>query len=78
MTTPPTTRNPAWPLERVLFAMAGSVSLIGVLLSAFVSTWFLLLVAFVALSQWTYVVTGSCPASFVLMKAFGIKRGCAR
>lgn len=78
MTTPSTTRNPAWPLERVLFAMAGSVTLLGVVLSALVSPWFLLLVAFVAVSQWMYVLTGACPASLVLVKLFGIERGCAR
>ncbi|MCB0878597.1 MAG: DUF2892 domain-containing protein [Thermoleophilia bacterium] len=77
MTTPPTT-NRTWPLERVLFAMAGSVTLLGVLLSVFVSAWFLLLVAFVAASQWMYVATGACPASLVLEKVFGIQRGCPR
>lgn len=70
--------SPAWPLERVLFAMAGTVTLIGVALSAFVSPWFLLLVAFVATSQWMYVVAGACPASLVLEKVFKIQRGCPR
>lgn len=77
MTTTPTTTS-AWPLERVLFAMAGTVTLLGAALAALVSPWFLLLVAFVGASQWTYVATGSCPASIVLERAFGIQRGCAR
>lgn len=72
--TPTTT----WPLERVLFAMAGTVTLLGAALAALVSPWFLLLVAFVALSQWSYVATGSCPASLVLERAFGLERGCRR
>jgi hypothetical protein len=77
MTTTPTTTS-AWPLERVLFAMAGTVTLLGAALAAFVSPWFLLLVAFVGASQWIYVLTGSCPASLVLERTFGIQRGCAR
>ncbi len=71
-------RTTTWPLERVLFAMAGTVTLAGALLAAFVSSWFLLLVAFVAISQWSYVATGSCPASLVLERAFGVQRGCRR
>jgi hypothetical protein len=80
-TTPPpssATTSTAWPLERVLFAMAGTVTMLGALLAAVVSPWFLLLVAFVAASQWMYVATGSCPASIVLEKAFGLERGCRR
>ena len=39
--------NSRWPLERVLFAMAGTVILVSVALVALVSPWFLLLTAFV-------------------------------
>jgi hypothetical protein len=63
-----------WPLERVLFAMAGSVTLVSALLAAVVTPWLLLLTAFVGISQWLYVLTGSCPASFVLERAFGLAR----
>jgi hypothetical protein len=58
-----------WPLERVLFALAGTVTLISALLAATVSTWFSLLTAFVGVNQWLYVVVGSCPASIVLRRA---------
>lgn len=64
-----------WPVERVLFAMAGTVVLIGAVLSAVVSPWFLLLVAFVGLNQWLYVIAGNCPASLILTRVFGLKRG---
>jgi hypothetical protein len=57
---------PRWPLERMLFAMAGTVSIMAALLSVFVSKWFVLLGAFVGLNQWLYVLTGSCPASILL------------
>lgn len=67
-----------WPLERALFALAGSVTLASVALAAFVSPWFLFLTAFVGASQWSFVVAGGCPASVVLERAFGLRRGCAR
>ena len=68
----------SWPLERVLFALAGSMTLLSVLLAALVSPWFLLLAAFVGLNQWLFVSVGSCPASFVLERVGGIERGCRR
>jgi hypothetical protein len=61
-----------WPLERVLFALAGSVTLISAALSAFVSPWFLLLTALVGANQWLYVLLGACPASIVLRRLFSL------
>jgi hypothetical protein len=58
-----------WPLERVLFALAGTVTLLSVLLVVAVSPWVLLLTAFVGVNQWLYVVAGACPASIVLRRA---------
>lgn len=58
-----------WPLERALFALAGSVTLTSAALAAFVSPWFLLLTAFVGANQWLYVLAGDCPASLVLRRA---------
>ena len=66
-----------WPLERVLFLMAGTVTIISVLLAAFVSPWFLILTAFVGVSQWSYVAFGDCPSSLVMRRLFGLE-GCAR
>ncbi len=57
-----------WPLERVLFALAGTVTLLSALLAATVSPWFLLLTAFVGVNQWLYVIVGACPASIVLRR----------
>jgi hypothetical protein len=57
-----------WPLERALFALAGTITLLSVALGAFVSNWFLLLTAFVGVSQWLYVTVGACPASIVLRR----------
>ena len=58
-----------WPLERVLFALAGTISLLAAVLAVTVSKWFALLAAFVAVNQWLYVVAGGCPASIILRRA---------
>ena len=65
--------RPSLPLERVLFALAGSVTLLSAVLAAFVSPWFLLLTAFVGVNQWLYVGLGACPASLVLSRLFGLR-----
>jgi ABC-type transport system involved in cytochrome bd biosynthesis fused ATPase/permease subunit len=57
-----------WTLERVLFALAGTMTLLSVVLVLAVSNWFLLLTAFVGVNQWLYVVFGACPASLVLSR----------
>jgi Zn-dependent protease len=69
------TRPTSWPLERVLFALAGSMTLLSALLAAIVSPWFLLLTAFVGINQWLYVLFGACPASLILGR-FGLSRTC--
>jgi hypothetical protein len=73
MRTACTTTRPGWPLERVLFAMAGSVTLLSALLVALVSPWFLLLTAFVGVNQWLFVAFGACPASLVLSRLFALR-----
>ena len=64
-----------WPLERVLFALAGTMVALSVLLTVTVSHWFLLLTLFVAVNQWLYVTVGACPASIVLRRA-GLEPRC--
>jgi hypothetical protein len=66
-----------WPLERVLFALAGSVTLGSAALAAAVTPWFLVLTAFVGVNQWLFVTVGGCPASLALERA-GIARRCCR
>jgi hypothetical protein len=63
-------------LERTLFALAGTIVLLGAVLSALVSPWFLLLVAFVGVNQWAFVLAGDCPASVVLRRLLGIESRC--
>ena len=67
-----------WPLERILFALAGTVTLLSVALAALVSPWWLLLTAFVGVNQLAFVALGDCVASLILRRTFGVERGCAR
>jgi hypothetical protein len=53
-------------LTRVLFALAGTMTLLAVVLAITVSPWFLLLGVFVAVNQWLFALVGACPASVIL------------
>jgi hypothetical protein len=68
----------SWPLERVLFLLAGTMTVLSALLAALVSPWFLLLTAFVGANQLAFVAFGNCPSSWLLQRYLGFQRGCAR
>ncbi|MBI4898717.1 MAG: DUF2892 domain-containing protein [Actinobacteria bacterium] len=53
--------------------MAGTFVLAGTLLAAFVSPWFLLMTAFVAVNQLLYVSAHSCGASMMLKRFTNLK-----
>lgn len=63
-------------LDRAMFAFAGTMILLSVALTYFVSPWWLLLTTFVGLNLLQSAFTGFCPAAIVLGK-FGFKAGCA-
>lgn len=63
-------------LDRAIFAFAGTMTLISVALTYYVSPWWLLLTTFVGLNLLQSAFTGFCPAAVILSK-FGIKAGCA-
>ena len=63
-------------LDRAVLALAGTMTLLSVLLAVLLSPWWLLLTAFVGLNQLQASVTGLCPAAMVL-KRFGVRAGCA-
>ena len=65
--------TPRWPLERVLFLMAGTMTALSAVLAAFVSPWFLLLTGFVAVNQLAFVALGNCPSSWLLRRYAGLK-----
>jgi fatty acid desaturase len=72
-------RRRRWSLERVLFALAGTMTLLSVALTLLVSPWFLALTTLVGVNQWLYVVVGFCPASLVLRRVTKLESGgCAR
>jgi hypothetical protein len=56
-------------LERVLFALAGTMTLAAVVLGVLVNPWFLVLAVFVGVNQWLYAAVGGCPASVALRRA---------
>ena len=66
-------RGSHWPLERVLFLMAGTMTGLSAVLSALVSPWFLLLTGFVAINQLAFVALGNCPSSWALRRYFGLR-----
>lgn len=78
-TTTPATRprTRPWSLERALFALAGTVTLASVALGVAVSPWFLFAAVGVGVSELAFVLTGACPASFLLTRFTGL-RGCDR
>lgn len=67
-TTAAAGRPTSWPLERILFAMAGTMTLLSAALAALVSPWFLVLTALVGVNQLIYVAVHDCPASLVLRR----------
>jgi hypothetical protein len=54
------------------------MTLVSALLAALVTPWFLLLTAFVGVSQWLYATVGACPASLALERGLGIRKGCTQ
>ena len=71
----PVATTTRWHLERILFTMAGTMTLLSALLAATLSPWFLLLTAFVGVNQLAYVTLGACPASIVLRR-LGVRLRC--
>lgn len=63
-------------IDRFVFAFAGSVVLIGVLLAWLVNPWWLLVPAFVGANLLQSAFSGFCPLARIL-KRFGVKPGAA-
>lgn len=72
------TPRASWPLERVLFALAGTVTLAAVILAVTVSPWWLLLSAFAGVNQLAFAAFGDCVASLLLRRFFGLESGSPR
>ena len=63
-------------LDRAVLAFAGFMTLVSVLLTVFVSPYFIWFTVFIGLNMIQSSFTGFCPAAFIF-KRFGIKAGCA-
>ena len=63
-------------IDRSVLAIAGTVVVISILLTLSMSTWWLLLTAFVGLNLLQSSVTGFCPAAIILGR-LGVRAGCA-
>ena len=62
----PCSPTTGWPTTRILFALAGMVTLVTAILAATVTPWFLLLTGAVGINQLVLVATGTCPASLLI------------
>ena len=63
-------------IDRAVLTLAGTIVLVSVLLAVLVSTWWLLLTAFVGLNLLQSSITGFCPAA-VIFRRLGVEGGCA-
>lgn len=63
-------------LDRAVLSLAGTIILVSVLLSALVSSWWLLLTAFVGLNLLQSSITGFCPGARIFRR-LGLPSGCA-
>jgi len=63
-------------LDRAVLALAGTMTVVSVALAILVSTWWLVLTAFVGLNLLQASVTGVCPAAHVFRR-LGVDAGCA-
>lgn len=63
-------------IDRAVMALAGTLTLLGVVLTALASPWWLALPAFVGLNLLQASITGFCPAALILRRA-GVPAGCA-
>jgi len=63
-------------IDRAVFAFAGSVVLLSLLLGYFFSPWWLALTAFVGLNLLQAAFTGFCPLAIILKKV-GVPAGQA-
>ncbi len=63
-------------IDRIIFAFAGSMILVSLLLGYFVAPAWLLLAAFVGLNLLQSAFTGFCPLA-MLLRRLGLPAGCA-
>ena len=63
-------------IDRAVFAFAGCVVLVGLVLGYLVSPYWYLLTAFAGLNMFQAAFTGFCPVA-ILFRKLGLRGGCA-
>lgn len=63
-------------VDRAVLAFAGSMILLSIALTVWVSPWFAWLTVFVGLNMLQSAFTGFCPAA-ALFRRLGVRPGCA-
>ena len=63
-------------VDRAVFAFAGLMILLSLVLTYYVSPYWLLFTAFVGVNMLQSAFTGFCPAAMIFRK-LGVKAGCA-
>ena len=63
-------------IDRAVLALAGTLTLLGAVLAAVLSPWWLLLTAFVGANQLQASLTGFCPAALIFGR-LGLRPGSA-
>jgi hypothetical protein len=63
-------------VDRAVFAFAGAMILLSLVLALYVSSYWLLFTAFVGANMLQSAFTGFCPAAIIFRK-LGVKAGCA-
>jgi hypothetical protein len=65
-------------IDRIVFAVAGSLVLLGIVLGLTVSSWFLAIDGFVGVNMLQSAFTGFCPLAIILRKAGMPESACFR
>ncbi len=63
-------------VDRAVFAFAGVMILLSLILALYVSSYWLLFTAFIGANMLQSAFTGFCPAAIIFRK-LGVKSGCA-
>ncbi len=63
-------------VDRAVFAFAGVMILLSLVLALYVSSYWLLFTAFIGANMLQSAFTGFCPAAIIFRK-LGVKSGCA-
>jgi hypothetical protein len=65
-------------IDRIIFAVAGTLVLLGLVLGLTVNPWFFVLVAFVGINMLQSAFTGFCPLAVILGKTGLPQSACFR